>query len=162
MKAVQQMSRYARVFISSESPLPEELVRYKLPTSPELIGHVLAHATLVFGESATMVSEAAMLGVPGIYMDSTGRYYTRDIQQKYGLCWCYTESEEDQVAAIAKGVELLASDAQQLATAMHKASKKLLNDKIDVTGFLVWLVENYPNSIGFAGKADEAFWRRFR
>ena len=78
------MSRYARVFISSESELPVELESYRLPTKPEMIGHVLAHATLVFGESATMVSESAMLGVPGIYIDNTGRYYTRDLQDKYG------------------------------------------------------------------------------
>ncbi len=161
-EVVHQMSKYARVFISSESPLPEELAKYKLPTAPEMIGHVMAHSTLVFGESATMVSEAAMLGVPGIYLDNTGRYYTRDLQEHYGLCWCYSESEEDQQAAIAKGVELLALDSTKLASRMHKASQLLMESKIDVTAWLIWLIENYPASIEKTKKADEEFWKRFK
>lgn len=162
LEAVRKMSRYAHVFISSESPLPEELAAYKLPTAPELIGHVLAHATLVFGESATMVSEAAMLGVPGIYLDDTGRYYTRDQQQRYGLCWCYTESAADQEKAIAKGVELLGQEPDALAAQMHAASSKLLSEKIDCTGFLTWFIENYPQSAEQTRKADASFWKRFK
>lgn len=162
LEAVRQMSQYARVFISSESPLPEELAAYKLPTAPELIGHVLAHATLVFGESATMVSEAAMLGVPGIYLDNTGRYYTRDLQERYGLCWCYTESAADQEKAIAKGVELLSREPEALAQQMHEASRKLLNEKIDCTAFLCYFIEHYPSSVAEARKADAEFWKRFK
>lgn len=162
LEAVRQMSRYARVFISSESPLPLELAEYKLPTAPELIGHVLAHSTLVFGESATMVSEAAMLGVSGIYLDDTGRYYTRDLQQRYGLCWCYTESPEDQQSAIAQAVSLLSLDQASLSARMHAASQKLLSEKIDVTGWLVWFIENYPSSVDTIRNADEAFWKKFK
>ena len=162
LEAVRQMSRYARVFISSESPLPDELAAYKLPTAPELIGHVLAHATLVFGESATMVSEAAMLGVPGIYLDNTGRYYTRDLQQRYGLCWCYTESAADQQAAIAQAVSLLSLDPASLSTQMHAASSKLLSEKIDCTAFLTWFVEEYPSSALEVKNATTDFWDRFK
>ena len=161
MEAVRQMSRYARVFISSESPLPSELAAYKLSTAPEMIGHVLAHATLVFGESATMVSEAAMLGVPGIYLDNTGRYYTRDLQERYGLCWCYTESMADQEKAIAKGVELLSCEPETLVEQMHAASQKLLAEKIDVTAWLVWFIENYPKSVQETRNADAEFWAKF-
>ena len=127
-----------------------------------MIGHVLAHATLVFGESATMVSEAAMLGVPGIYLDNTGRYYTRDLQERYGLCWCYTESAADQEKAIAKGVELLSREPEALAQQMHEASKKLLEDKIDCTAFLCYFIEHYPSSVAEARKADATFWKRFK
>lgn len=162
LEAVRQMNQYARVFISSESPLPTELATYKLPTVPEMIGHVMAHATLVFGESATMVSEAAMLGVPGIYLDNTGRLYTRDQQQRYGLCWCYTESEVDQLSAISQAVSLLAQDPVSLSTQMHAASSKLLSEKIDVTGWLVWFIENYPQSAEQTRKADIEFWERFK
>lgn len=162
IEAVQQISKYAKVFISSEAELPSELMAYRLPTAPEMIGHVMAHATMVFGESATMVSEAAMLGVPGIYIDNTGRYYTRDLQQKYGLCWCYTESKSDQLAAINKAVELLSMDPNKLEALMGDASKKLLSEKIDVTAFLTWFIENYPQSVEETKKADNAFWERFK
>lgn len=161
LEAVRQMSQYAKVFISSESPLPESLAGYMLPAAPEMIGHVLAHATLMFGESATMVSEAAMLSVPGIYLDNTGRYYTRDLQERYGLCWCYTESAADQEQAIAKGMELLNEEPETLAKRMREASKTLLSEKIDVTGWLVWFIENYPQSIEETRNADAKFWRKF-
>lgn len=164
--AVQQINQYAKVFISSEGQLPKELQSYRLPTKPEHIGHVMAHATLIFGESATMVSEAAMLGVPGIYMDNTGRYYTRDIQEKYGLCFCYTESEDDQKAAIAKAVELLSQDSQRLADEMSACSKRLLGDKIDCTAFLIWFIENYPASAEQTkianATSDTTFWQQFK
>lgn len=162
LEAVWQMSRYARVFISSESPLPEELAAYKLPTAPELIGHVLAHATLVFGESATMVSESAMLGVPGIYLDNTGRLYTRDLQEHYGLCWCYTESESDQQAAISQAVSLLSQDPATLAEEMRLRAAKLMSEKIDVTAFLTYFIENYPQSVEEVRHADAEFWKRFK
>ena len=162
LKAVQQMSHYAHVFISSESELPSELVGYKLPTAPEMIGHVMAHAIFVFGESATMVSEAAMLGVPGIYLDNTGRLYTRDLQERYGLCWCYTESAEDQEMAIAKGVKLLRMEPETLSKQMHEASQKLLSEKVDVTCWLVWLIESYPQSVSATRHADAEFWKQFK
>lgn len=162
IKAVQQISKYAKVFISSEAELPEELAAYKLLTTPEIIGHVLAHATLVFGESATMVSEAAMLGIPGIYIDNTGRLYTRDLQERYGLCWCYTESAVDQKKAITKAVELLSREPEALAQQMHEASRKLLSEKIDCTAFLTYFIEGYPATVKEVKNADEEFWRRFK
>lgn len=160
--AVQQMSQYAKVFISSEAELPEQLQAYRLPTRPELIGHVMAHASLVFGESATMVSEATMLGVPGIYLDNTGRLYTRDIQENYGLCWCYSESEADQQTAIQQAVSLLAQEQDTLTADMHQRVRQMLREKIDVTSWLVWFVESYPQSVEETRKADKKFWERFK
>ena len=161
LKAVQQMSQYARVYISSEANLPEKLQAYRLPTKPEMIGHVLAHASLVFGESATMVSEAAMLGVPGIYIDDTGRRYTSDLQNRYGMCYCYTESLDDQTRAIEKANNLLQS-VQTLANTMHRRAQHLWEEKIDVTAWLIWFIENYPSSVEKTRKADETFWNQFK
>lgn len=143
IKAVKSFSKYAKVFISSESQLPSELEKYRIPTKPEKIHDVIANASLVFGESATMVSEGAMLGVYGIYIDSTGRYYTRDIAEKYGLCFNYSESSQDQLLAIEKGIELL----KQTRCNSQINRSVLLSQKIDVTAFLIWLIENYPCSI---------------
>lgn len=144
-RAVESFSKFARVFISSESPLPDELQQYRLPTLPEKIHDVIAYASLIFGESATMVAEGAMLGVPGVYIDNTGRFYTRDIAQKYDLCFNYSESESDQLLAIEKGVDLLKHSASNEYKSKNRA--QLLADKIDVTAFLMWVVLEYPKSI---------------
>lgn len=136
-RAVQAFSRYAKVFISSEKALPEDLESYRLPTTPERIHHVLAFASMVFGESATMVSEGVCLGVPGVYLDNTGRYYTTEQEQKYGMCYNFTESPEDQEKAIAKGLEILSGNTDYAAR--HAA---MMADKIDVTGFLLDFIDN--------------------
>lgn len=137
ISAIKQFSEYAKVFISSEAELPDELKKYKFPLSPDRMHDAMAFSTMVFGESATMVTEGVMLGVPGVYIDNTGRYYTRDIEAKYGLCFNYTESEEDQIKAIEKGVEILSNNID--FTAAHD---KMMSEKIDVTGWLCEYVEN--------------------
>jgi len=146
LKAIKAFSNYAKVFISSESELPKELKPYQYPLNPITMHHAMAYASLIFGESATMASEAAMLGVPSIYLDNTGRFYTDDLENNYDLCFNYTESLQDQEKAIVKGIELLQRDKTDLQLEWHQKRKKMLKDKIDVTAFLVWFVENYPQS----------------
>jgi predicted glycosyltransferase len=70
------------VFISSESRLPEELSPYNLPISVDKMHHLMAFANLYIGESATMASECAVLGVPAIFIATTGRGYTTEQEQK--------------------------------------------------------------------------------
>ncbi|KAF5054943.1 hypothetical protein DSECCO2_382800 [anaerobic digester metagenome] len=144
LKAVGEFSKYARVFISSESELPDDLKKYKIDIKPHRMHDAMAYASLIFGESATMVSEGAVLGIPGIYLDNTGRLYTKEQQEKYGLCYCYSESDKDQKLAIEKGIELLQMPG--LKEEWKKRRDKMLADKIDVTAFMVWFIENYPES----------------
>ena len=145
LRIVEEFSKYAKVFISSEKPLPPRLEEFKIPIAPSQMHDAIAFSSLMFGESATMVSEAAVLGVPGIYLDNTGRYYTKDQEEKYGLVFNYTESEKDQIKALEKGVEILSG--KESSKSWQKRRANLIGDKIDVTAFLVWFVENYPQSI---------------
>ena len=144
MKAIKEFSKYAKVFISSEKELPPQLVKYKLPTDHNLIHHVMAFSSLVFGESGTMAEEAAMLGIPAIQVVSEETYYTRHLQNEYGLMRVFTESQEKQIKAIEYGVELLKDN--EVHKEWQDKRNKMLHEKIDVTAFLIWLVENYPQS----------------
>lgn len=144
LQAVEELSKFARVFISSESELPDTLKKYKIKIKPHRMHDALSYASLIFGESATMVSEGAVLGIPGIYLDNTGRLYTKEQQEKYGLCYCYSESDKDQKLAIEKSIELLQMPG--LKEKWKKRRDKMLADKIDVTAFMVWFIENYPES----------------
>jgi predicted glycosyltransferase len=120
---------------------------------------VIASASIVYGESATVASEAAVLGIPAIYLDNTGRCYTREEEEKYGLVFNFTESEEDQEKSILKGVELLSTPG--IKEEWQRRRQKMLNDKIDVTAFLVWFVENWPQSIRIM-KETPGFLEKFR
>lgn len=143
--AVHAFEKYGRVFISSENDLPKELESYRLPTHPSRIFDVMAYSSLIFGESSTMANEAAILGVPSIFIDTDSRYYTKHIEKDYGLIFNFTESEKDQILAIKKGEDILCNESSY-STQWNEKKIKMLEDKIDVTGFLVWLVENYPQS----------------
>jgi uncharacterized protein len=141
LKAVKEFSTFAKVFISSESELPDDLKKYQIKIAPHRMHDAMAYASLIFGESATMVSEGAMLGIPGIYLDDTGRLYTKEQQEKYGLVFNYTESEEDQQKAIAKGVELLSTPG--IKEEWQEKREMMLAEKIDVTEWLVDFIEAF-------------------
>ncbi len=136
--AIEAFSAYAKVFISSEKELPDDLKKYSLPTPPETIHDVIAFSSLLYGESATMASEAAVLGVPAIYLDDVGRCYTRE-EEKYGLVFNYTESADDQRKSIEKGIEILSAGTNR--EEWEKKRQHFLADKIDVTAFLVDFIE---------------------
>ena len=53
----------------------------------------------------------------------------------------YTASVADQEKSIQKGIELL--QQPNLKKEWKERSERMLADKIDVTAFLVWFVENY-------------------
>lgn len=63
-----------------------------------------------------------------------------ELEQKYGLILNYNDSAQ----ALDKAVELLQSP--DLKNSWIKKRDKLLEDKIDVTAFIVWFIENYPDS----------------
>jgi len=144
-KVVRGLSKYARVFISSEGELPEDLKQYQIKIPPERMHDALAFASLLYGESSTMASECAVLGTPSIFHDNDGRGYTDEEENKYGLVFNYTESSEDQKKSIVKGIELL--NVPNLKQEWQNRRKKMLEDKIDVTAFMVWFIENYPQGV---------------
>ena len=121
--------------------------KFRLKTKPEQIFDVISFASLVWGESFTIPAEASILGVPSIINHNTKSYYLFDQQYNYNLCYCYSESEEDQTKALDKCIELLKKDKTVLYNEWHVKRNKLLADHIDVTAFLVWFIENYPDSI---------------
>ena len=88
-----------------------------------------------------MASESATLGVPAIYLNNSGRCFTLELENKYRLVFNFTESTNDQEKALQKGLELLKNPG--IKQEWQNRRRKFLDDKIDVTAFLVQFVENY-------------------
>ena len=145
--AVKLLAQHAKVFISAEGELPQELEKHRLKTRPEQIFDVIAYASLVWGESFTIPSEASVLGVPSVINHNTKSYYLHEQQTRYNLCYCYKEGEAEQQKALEKCLEILKKDKNEIITEWQARRRQLLNDKIDVTAFLVWFTENYPESL---------------
>ena len=137
--AVKRFSEYGKVFISSEETLPPKFDKYLIKIPKHLIHSVLFYASLVYGESATMASESAVLGTPSIYLDNEGRGYTDEQEKVYGLVFNFSESEEDQIKSINRGTKILRDN---LKSEYKIKRKSLLNDKIDVTRFMIDQLEN--------------------
>lgn len=139
---VKSLGKFGRVIITSEGDLPSELKPYLIKISPEKIHDLLSFATLYVGESGTMASEAAVLGTHAIHISTTAKYCGNfsDLNQ-YELLWT-SENDED---TIKKAIKLLQnSDLKDLGRSKRD---QLLNDKIDVTAFMVWFIEKYPESV---------------
>jgi hypothetical protein len=129
--AVATLKQYARVLISAEGSLPASLEPDRVHLDVADIHHLMAHARLVFGESGTMLSEAAVLGVPGIYINPLRLGYLEEQERDYGLVFNYRPTAFAQ--ALAKGREILCdSDRGQ----WQKKRRRLLAEKIDVTQML--------------------------
>jgi predicted glycosyltransferase len=135
---VRALSEHGRVLVSSESSVPAELLPYVLKLPARDMHHVLAFATLLVGESATMASEAACLGVKAVYISPHGRGYTDDQQQRYGLVENFTGQRfsSDWVGAVAA----LAADPE-LRTRSAAARERLLAEKSDVTAWMLEFLE---------------------
>lgn len=158
-KLIEMLSAVMRVLISSEDTLPADLQQYQIEIKPEDMHSVLAFAHLFVGESATMASECACLGVPAIYIDNVGRGYTSDQQDRYGLVFNYNETEQGQQQAILKATQLAARNHNDET---YKVKRRLLlNDMIDVSQFMEWFASNYPHSRKIM--RDNGFnWEQFK
>jgi uncharacterized protein len=132
-RLVESLLRFGRVLISSEGSLPADLKPLGLVGPVESIHHLMARAELVVGESATMASEAAVLGVPAVFIATTGRGYIDDQEKRYGLVRHFHETEFEEALAAIEG--LLGAGSPRLRGA--QARDQLLAEKIDVTGWMI-------------------------
>lgn len=140
---VRALEQYGRVIITSEGDLPPELRPNQMKIPPEKIHHLLSYATLYVGEGGTMAAEAAVLGTPSLYVSTLagtmGNFI--ELEETYGLLFSFQNPD----AALEKAVEILRNTNSK---EQWKAKReRMLIDKIDVTAFMVRLVENYPYSI---------------
>ncbi|MCK4766320.1 MAG: DUF354 domain-containing protein [Candidatus Aminicenantes bacterium] len=174
--AVQALRKHARVFISSEEELLPALKKYEIKLPPEKLHDALFYASLSYGESATVSSESAVLGTPAVFIDDTGRSYTDEIEEKFGLVFNFSPRPADQQKALQKGIEILnAALPQQEKKELNKSFlggqggrffKKaplvaegknnilswqrrravLLSYYIDVTAFMTEVITSFPRS----------------
>lgn len=126
------------VFISSEGTVPQELKEKVIAVSPEKIHDILNYSSLYIGEGGTMASEAVLLGVPAIYINSLPLMGYLKEEQNAGLLYHLHDTND----IYKKSIELLEQDKQ-----FFKNKRDIfLKDKIDPTSLLVWFIENYPKS----------------
>lgn len=127
-----------KVIISSESILPPELQELKYKGDIAEIHHLMAYCRGYIGESATMASECAVLGVPAIYAAETDRGYMDEQEYKYGLVKNVKDLTWNDIEAALSW--LLSLDKIKI----KKAQNDLHNRTIDVTKFIVDCILRFP------------------
>ncbi len=133
------LSNKYKVFISSEGQLPKELEQFRLTTHSSKFHDVISSASLCISEGSTTASEAVVLGVPAIYVNPLKLSYC-DEEERFGLMYQLLSVNE----IIKKSIDIL--DADNSHEIYRNRRNEFVLNMIDPTAFLVWFLENYPNS----------------
>jgi len=140
MDFLEYLEKWGKVVLTTERVLPSSFERYvyKIPT--HRIHDLLYYANLYVGEGATMASEAGILGTPWIFVSKSGRGYLKDQEEHYALGF-----HVDSINTARKKSEEILSNKNSKNEWKVKR-EKLLNEKIDVTAFIVDFIERWPQS----------------
>lgn len=140
---VDLLKPHGRVIITSERAIEPEFEPYRLPVPPEEIHSLMAYCSMFVGDSQTMTSEAAILGVPALKCNTfAGRLSVpNELEQKYGLCYSYQPVDFDKLYSQIE--QLLAKDPLELRQEWMEKRKRFLEEQIDVTAFFAKSIENY-------------------
>lgn len=140
---IAKYSSRADIYISAERELPESFEKYRVKVDVNKIHEFLLNSDVFIGDSQSMAVEAALLGVPNIKINNFAGKISilNELEFKYGL----TNSLKSENA-----FKVFDLTDKLLNESVYKNIKinreKMLSDKIDPTAFLVWFIENYPES----------------
>ena len=138
---INKIEEFARVVITSEIKLGGKFDKYKLTVPSDKWHDFLYHASMYIGEGAKTASEAAILGVPSIYVSNTRRGYLDELEDKYDLA--YTIPDKDE--ALEKAVSLLQVD--DLKEKWDLKREGMLDEVIDTVEFMVDVIREYGEEL---------------
>ncbi len=145
IKIINLLGHYGKVYISAERELSAELEEFRLKIEPHQLKDVLSQAKVYIGDSQTMSSEAAVMGVPSFRLnDFVGKIGVMDEKDDvYKLSKSYKTTEFSELL---KDLES-SLKGDDFSLKIKENQKKMLSEKVDLTSFMIWLLENYPDSI---------------
>ncbi len=125
-RIISLLSSNGNIIISTERELPQEFKQFKYSGSSEMLHHVLAFCNLIIGESATLSSEAVVLGVPSIYVANTSRGYVDEQQNLYKMAKVIGDFN---IASIEENIIKYINIDSKCITSRHS---HMLNNTVDV------------------------------
>jgi predicted glycosyltransferase len=136
-RVVSLLEDHGRVLISSEGPLPDRFTEFGLRTSAGEFHSVLAGASLCIGDSGSVAQEAAILGVPSIFVSSfAGRTAPlEEMEHRYGLVSSFPPH------AIERAIGAIADSFATEPDTHRRRHRRMLEEKVDLTSWYVDLVE---------------------
>lgn len=132
-----KIEKYGQIIIFSETSNWQVINDYQIEIDTRDLHDLLYYSKLYIGEGASMASEAAILGVPSIYVSNTERGYLNELEQKYGLVYNITEKD----IAMEKAIEIL--ENENVREEWNSKRDIMLKEKVDVVNFVVDKIERY-------------------
>ena len=125
-KVIGFLEEKGKVFITSEGRIPSKYKKYILKIPPEKLHDAVYFSSMYVGEGGTMATESALMGVPSIFVSTTGK-----------LCGVFKELESYGLLKIITtrqtGFEDLRDSLYWRKDSTKPMLKKLLREKVDVT-----------------------------
>jgi uncharacterized protein len=131
------IEKYGQIIIFSETSHWQIVKDYQIEIDSRDLHDLLFFSKLYIGEGASMASEAAILGVPSIYVSNTQRGYLNELEEKYGLVYNIVERR----VAVKKAIEILQNN--NIKEEWYLKKEIMLKEKIDVVNFMVNVIESY-------------------
>lgn len=149
---IQKLEKKGKVIITSERKLDGWLQKYQCKLPPDKYHDLLYFSKMYIGEGSTSAEEAAILGVPSIHFERlvingevTGISQfigvIDELQNKYGLLYSFYNEE-----SLLKKVDEILLDPIESKKNWMLNRNKMLRDSVDLTEFMLWIIENYPSS----------------
>lgn len=142
---ISYLNSFGQILITSEKEIPIKYEKYLFKGSIDLMHHYLNYADLFIGDSQSMAVEAAVLGVPGIrYNDFVGKITVlNQLEDQYKLAFGIKSGLKQELLNKIKYLV----ETPRIKEEFMGRKEKMLTEKIVVSKFFVWLIENYPESI---------------
>ena len=158
-KLISVLKQKGDVYITAEKDLPVEFKQFELLIDPVDIHHLMFFSELFIGDSQSMIVEAAMLGTPSVRFNSfVGKISVlNELENKFNLTIGVQNNNPQLLLDTVKNL----ITTKNLRGIYHMRRKKMISEKIDVTAFIVWFIDNYPGSVKIV-KENSDFQYRFK
>lgn len=135
---VRVLAQQGKVFVSAEGGIPDIPQVRQLQLPPERIHDVLAAASLVVGDSQTVITEAALLGTPAVRINTWAKSspHLTELEMRYGLVMSFLPEELD--GALRAAGSLLEDASTQSEWELRR--ERMLSDKVNLTDWYFSLV----------------------
>lgn len=139
------LEKKGKVLISSESKLPNHLSKYEMNININDIHHYLFYCGLFISDSQSMSVEASILGTPNLRISSfVGKISVlEELEHKYKLTRAFNPEQEIEI--LKHVMEVIDNPISNIENQSKR--RVMLNDKICVSDFIIWLIEKFPASI---------------
>ena len=123
---VDHLRKRGRVIISAEGELPEHHEPLRYSGDPGQIHHLIAYCRACIGESATMASEAVVLGTASVYIATESRGYVDEQAERYQLAKILPIEKTDRIL---KAIDDMLSVSTETIQGCHQ---ELIGGCVDV------------------------------